>query len=51
MAETHWTDGLVTLGACDDAVAWAKTQPDLAAAWVTCDRGDWMLWLAGRRIG
>jgi len=33
-----------------DAVEWARTQPSLAAAWRTCERGDWMLWLAGRRI-
>lgn len=44
----HWTNALVALDACDDAVAWARTQPDYATAWATCERGDWMLWVAGR---
>ena len=47
----HWSTQLDAMGACSDAVAWARTQPSLAAAWRTCKRGDWMLWLAGRRIG
>ncbi|MCX6553157.1 MAG: hypothetical protein NTY02_19510 [Acidobacteria bacterium] len=51
MATTHWSDRLVTMGACTDAVAWARTQPNLTTAWARCERGDWMLWLAGRRIG
>ena len=37
-------------GACAEAVAWAATQPDLATAWQTCTRIDWMCWLAGRAI-
>jgi hypothetical protein len=44
----HWTDALRKLHACDEAVAWCQTQPDLATAWATCERGDWMLWLIGR---
>jgi hypothetical protein len=44
----HWSDQLVTLRACSEAVVWARTQPDLAAAWASCERGDWLLWLAGR---
>lgn len=48
---TNWTRRLVAMGACPDAVAWAKEQPDLTTAWATCQRGDWMLWLAGRCIG
>lgn len=50
-AATHWTDRLVELRACPDAVEWARTQPDLATAWATCERVDWMLWLAGRVAG
>ena len=47
---SHWSRKLQAIGACLDAVEWARTQPSLAAAWRTCERGDWMLWLAGRRI-
>jgi len=47
----HIDDLLTRLGACSDAVAWARTQPDAETAWDTCDRGDWMLWLAGRLAG
>ncbi len=46
---SHWSDALTDLGACSDAVEWAATQPDLQTAWDCCARGDWMLWLAGRR--
>ena len=44
----HWTNALVKLNACNEAVEWAKTQPSLAAAWKNCKRGDWMMWLLGR---
>jgi hypothetical protein len=45
---SHWSDALVSLGACRASVEWAKTQPDLETAWATCERGDWMLWLVGK---
>ena len=48
---THWTDKLQALSACSDAVEWACTQPDYETAWRTCQRGDWMLWLAGKLSG
>ena len=41
----HWTDALVKLLACEEAVVWCRAQPDLATAWATCKRADWMLWL------
>jgi hypothetical protein len=44
----YWTDKLVKLGACPNAVEWARAYPSLAAAWKACERADWMLWLAGR---
>ena len=52
MAETtgHWSDTLPRR-ACSDAVQWARTQPDLRTAWSACERGDWMLWLAGYYAG
>jgi len=40
---------LDSIGACDDAIRWAETQPDLATAWRNCDRADWMLWLLNNR--
>jgi hypothetical protein len=45
----HWTDELVAMDACEEAVEWARTQPSMAQAWRVCPRGDWMLWLAERR--
>ena len=51
MTTPHWTDALVRLNACADAVAWARSYPTLAEAWAACDRGDWMLWLAGQDAG
>jgi len=46
----HWTKALPK-DACTVAVDWCKTQPDLATAWQVCERGDWMLWLAGKYSG
>ena len=36
---------LQSLSACRDAVAWAQGK-DFKQVWQTCERGDWMLWLA-----
>ena len=49
----RWTRKLEALGACEEAVEWAKESghKTLAAAWAECPRGDWMLWLAGRVAG
>jgi hypothetical protein len=47
----HWTDALVALDACDEAVEWAHGYDSLEAAWADCQRGDWMLWLAGHCAG
>jgi hypothetical protein len=35
--------------ACSEALAWLKTQDSPRAAWQTCERPDWMIWLAARR--
>jgi hypothetical protein len=48
---SHWIEKLIELHACEAAVTWAETQPDLATAWANCERADWMLWLAGRVAG
>ena len=47
----HWTSALVRLGACPEAVAWCRTQPDQQTAWDACQRGNWMLWILGRLAG
>jgi hypothetical protein len=48
---THWTGSLIALNACHEAVMWASTYDSLDAAWVACERADWMLWLIGRVSG
>ena len=40
------TTKLEKLNACKDAVKWVKTQKSILQAWLNCERGDWMLWLA-----
>ena len=40
---------LIELGACHDALAWSKGK-SLETVWSTCERGDWMLWLAAKMI-
>jgi hypothetical protein len=37
---------LTELGACPDAIDWAKGRDDPETAWKTCERGDWLLWIA-----
>jgi hypothetical protein len=46
-----WTDKLVEMDACEEAVWWARGYASPQAAWAACERGDWMLWLAGRLAG
>jgi hypothetical protein len=43
---------LEKLNDCSAALAWVRTaghSDDLAAAWLTCQRGDWLLWFAAKR--
>jgi hypothetical protein len=47
---SHWTERDLPRDACCGAVEWCRTQPDLPTAWMVCERGDWMLWLAGRLL-
>ena len=51
MTALHWSEHLLALGACLEAVAWARAQPDLPTAWQRCENGAWMLWLAGKSAG
>ena len=41
---------LVKLNACEEAREWA-IRKDLHTVWTTCERGDWLLWLASRMVG
>src|SRR3990172_9939715 len=41
----HWSNKLIELSACSEAVNWSRTQKSLAIAWQNCERGDWLLWL------
>src|SRR3990167_1486846 len=44
-------DQLILLGACQDAVTWAKKYKTASTAWKACQRGDRMLWYAGKLSG
>ena len=44
-------DELENIHACPTAICWAEKYPNMQAAWIACERGDWMLWLAGRYSG
>ena len=41
---------LKEMSACIDAIEWIKQYNTFSEAWNNCERGDWMLWLIGRRI-
>jgi len=47
----HWSCQLVELKACREAMRWVQQQPSAEQAWQSCERGDWMLWIAGRCSG
>ena len=36
------------LGACREAMDWAKDYESFQDCWNKCERGDWLLWLCGR---
>ena len=42
---------LKKLEACQEAIEYASQFKTLEEAWQKCERGDWMLWLAGRLSG
>lgn len=47
----HWTNTLERLGACEDAVEWARAYQTPAEAWEACERPDWIAWLVMRVSG
>ena len=46
-----FTEKLKNMAACEDAVEWASQYSTLQKTWDKCERGDWMLWLAGKMSG
>ena len=40
------TKKLKKLNACKEAIEWVADQKNYKEAWRSCERGDWMLWLA-----
>ena len=44
----NWTEKLVKLDACKEAVKWSKQYATLQEAWNVCDQPDWMLYLLNR---
>ncbi len=47
MTAKKFEELLYELGACSSAVEWAHGKT-LHVFWKTCQRGDWLLWLAGK---
>jgi len=49
----NYIDRIKKMHACGDAVGWLteRNYPTLQEAWNACERGDWMLWYAGRQSG
>lgn len=45
--DTVFRDELVSMSACEDALAWVGART-LEVAWSECTKGDWLLWYAGR---
>lgn len=43
----HWTASLKRIGACSDAIAWAKGFKSAQAAWDACADPSWMMWAIG----
>jgi len=48
---THCSEKLRNLGAPKDIVDWARAYDTFPEAWGACDRGDWILWIAGTCSG
>lgn len=49
--KSHWTVNLEAIGACEDAVEWARGYKSFAEAWEACERADWLAWLVMRVAG
>ena len=47
----HWTAAWAKFGPCEHFLAAAKKTKSITEFWRTCERGDWMLWMAGKTCG
>ena len=45
MDRTTWMQWLTKQRPSEEMLAWVAIQPSARAAWATCDRPDWLLWL------
>jgi len=48
---SHWSDALKPLRACELSIIWSNAYDSPKTAWAACNRGDWMLWVAGKLSG
>ena len=48
MSMKNHIEQLNKLGACEEAIDWAKGYKSAQTAWRYCKRGDWMLWVLGK---
>ena len=46
----HWRSTIRATGACIDARKWLRSQESAEKAWQSCERGDWLLWIAARLL-
>jgi hypothetical protein len=45
----NWIRRIERLGACEEALEWCEDYDSFQKAWQACERGDWMLWLMGKK--
>jgi hypothetical protein len=50
MEINNYIRAIKKLGACEEAVKDAHNFKTSEELWAACKRGDWMLWLIGRKI-
>lgn len=43
-----WIDPLIDETASAELTEWARSRPTLKEAWTSCDRADWLFWLAAQ---
>ena len=46
----HWTDGIVSRKACQEAVDYCLPFPSFQSAWDSCAEPGWLVWCAGRNV-
>jgi hypothetical protein len=41
---------LAKVGACENAIKWARSYSTHQAAWTACERADWLMWYLGKLV-